>query len=546
VSRGAAALVTLFHSQRHYFHPSNYGAWSTSLGTFTGWVCGYLAREVGAQAARDEVAAGSGGGSCSAGTLVGGGGGGGRGGASLRVDDVTVLVETLLPLAHEMLFSKHPRVSENGEASLKVLALISPRLTAPATLALVLRAVDPVAAVNYAHQTPVAIKALARVLRPLLFPRPHIAPHLPVLLEYTLPGIDANDLSKTFSTVAFYVTLLGWLPVLGGSGGSGGGSGSSENAAFGRLGWVDAHAWPAGTDEAERGDLYDALEGLGCGAMLDWAIAVLDRLFKVLESRGEAAKVPPSGIDAMNTAAALAGGGDAGGGGGFASMMGAAGGHMDLALSYGIFALARSLFFQMDAEALRHACRHVAAWVAGGVHPHAAKSASLVLSQLGTVAPTEAAAALMPVLAGGGGLAAVSAREAAWRLRLLAGLTSGAGPALPLHAAALTAALRTGLASDDRRVRKAACKLLRHALLALTASRPAEYRSLPPSRWANVASPAEWRRVGEPLVQAPVTGGGGGAAALEIRWIEPSAATLRLAAQLLEEFVVGPAELLAS
>jgi Proteasome-substrate-size regulator, mid region len=70
---------------------------------------------------------------------------------------------------------------------------VTPQAVAASTLPLLCRALDPIEAINHTHQAPSAMRALARLVQPLLFPTPYIAPHLPLILEWSLPGIDPND-----------------------------------------------------------------------------------------------------------------------------------------------------------------------------------------------------------------------------------------------------------------------------------------------------------------------------------------------------------------
>lgn len=63
------------------------------------------------------------------------------------------------------------------------------------------------------RQAPAAIRALTAVFRPLMYPRPYLAPYVPALVELSLPGIDANDVLKTSVTLQLYHLILCWLPV---------------------------------------------------------------------------------------------------------------------------------------------------------------------------------------------------------------------------------------------------------------------------------------------------------------------------------------------
>ena len=65
------------------------------------------------------------------------------------------------------------------------------------------------------NSAPAAIRALTCLFHSLMYPRPYLAPYLPALLELTLPGLDANDVTKTTATLLLYHTILCWVPVQG-------------------------------------------------------------------------------------------------------------------------------------------------------------------------------------------------------------------------------------------------------------------------------------------------------------------------------------------
>lgn len=52
------------------------------------------------------------------------------------------------------------------------------------------------------------------LVRPLLWPRPLLAPYIAELLRNSLPGIDPNDIPKTSATLGFYSAFLGSVPLV--------------------------------------------------------------------------------------------------------------------------------------------------------------------------------------------------------------------------------------------------------------------------------------------------------------------------------------------
>lgn len=134
VSPGALNLLSLFRSLRTYFHPSNGGRWSLELGLMVNYVLHALAARVGAESVLRE------------------------GGiplpptGELTRDDAGFVVDALLPLVLEMVYSKDPSVMSLSNMSLSTLASLSPKTVAPSSAELILRALDPVASINHTHQ----------------------------------------------------------------------------------------------------------------------------------------------------------------------------------------------------------------------------------------------------------------------------------------------------------------------------------------------------------------------------------------------------------
>lgn len=48
---------------------------------------------------------------------------------------------------------------------------------------------------------------------PLMTPRPLLLDTLPTFLQWSLPGIDSNDVLKTMATLAFYNVLTSVVPI---------------------------------------------------------------------------------------------------------------------------------------------------------------------------------------------------------------------------------------------------------------------------------------------------------------------------------------------
>lgn len=309
--------------------------------------------------------------------------------------------------------------------------------------------------------------------------------------------------------------------------------------------WLDAGSADA-TNSADEDELYTACESLG-GAMMEWSVAVLDRIFEVLRHKDTSSRVRAGDLasDTMNVAAAmtgLGGSGRGGGGGGalIASMVG--GGRSDSPLTGLIALVAQQLFWMADEPATKMASTRMLRFVKDRPLPNAEKDVAAMVAVMTAARPAETVASFFPALCDGllatttpiGGTPLLTPGTSVvllrWRLRLLSGLASGGGVALLPHGPTLRRLIAAGIKHVDKGVRKSARKLLRKALLGLCVLRSAEMRSLPPARWANADSVVEWRRLCEPISPGEH----------DIKWIEPSPEGLALAANLLEDFLEQP------
>ena len=137
ISPGAKHLMSLFRGLRTYFHPSNGGRWTTDLAFLTSFVLSGLAERVGRETVLREA-----GRSPPTGTGTG----------ELTRGDAQLLVDSLLPLVLEMVYSKDMSVASLADNCLSLLASLSPKTVAPASAEVIFRALDPVASINHTHQ----------------------------------------------------------------------------------------------------------------------------------------------------------------------------------------------------------------------------------------------------------------------------------------------------------------------------------------------------------------------------------------------------------
>jgi hypothetical protein len=207
ISEGTADILRMLHFVTPYFNPSNIGTWTFTLGAFLHYLSYEVCHRVGIaaslEALKDQPKA--------ADALM-------RDEPYLEYIDIppkelVVLMDALLPLCQQALYSKNGNVGRAGEAALVYLAQIDPVHVTPPFLDFATRALD-ISAVNLAHQAPAALSALTRLIQPSLRRQPSILlSRLPELLRLSLAGIDSNDQNKTIRTLILYRNLTSWIPV---------------------------------------------------------------------------------------------------------------------------------------------------------------------------------------------------------------------------------------------------------------------------------------------------------------------------------------------
>jgi Proteasome-substrate-size regulator, mid region/Domain of unknown function (DUF3437) len=180
----------------NFFHPSNGGRWTSYLGSFLQAVSSYLAARVTAERGATKAGVDQ--------RVLGDAHQVAIAPAEDRLSDeyVDKLVGLLLPLVQQGLHSKHGSMTIQAATASRELATISPQTMVEPLLSLASECLE---SVSSPHRTTAALKLLASLtpvfLDPVLYPSGTAA--LPHALTLTLPGIDANDPSKTESTLRF-------------------------------------------------------------------------------------------------------------------------------------------------------------------------------------------------------------------------------------------------------------------------------------------------------------------------------------------------------
>jgi len=195
-----------------YFHPSNVGSWTYALGAFLNYfsyeLCGYVGLkgclpmlkmshpELYASLLESEPMLQN-----------------SNSSSIISSKGLVAILNALLPLSQQALYSKNQGVSQAGESSLLSLAQISPQYITPILLDFCLCALD-VSAIHTAHQAPAAISVISRLIQPgLRYCTKEFLNRLGFLLRLSLMGIDGNDFNKTIRTLILYRSLTGWLIV---------------------------------------------------------------------------------------------------------------------------------------------------------------------------------------------------------------------------------------------------------------------------------------------------------------------------------------------
>lgn len=480
LSTGTHLLLLLFRSVRVYFHPSNSGRWSGSLALLLASVCAELAQRVGYEhsvPAKKQTKLW-------------------WTGPQLSRADVGAVVDSLLPLVHELLYAKSRSLGSLGERSLCALASFCPNVVASRSVPFIMMALDPVGSINFVHQAPSAMLALARLAQPLLHPCPYIAPYLIQLLEWSLPGIDPNDFTKSFAALNLFAGVLTWtrVPI------------RDPTDLDTAVKWFDRPYDAHGGDEdaalfAAMDDTVQSLPGLG--------LACLERILLLIEHRGEIVKSTPANIDHLSTAAAMAGVGGPSSSGAGASI----GTARDELLTRCIQIVAAPLFASFGSDTLPTATRMLTSFALNSPAASTAKDMSLLLKAAARVNADLILHEVLPLLLDD--LLHKRAQSIAYRVRLLSGAVRYAGRAIIPYMSRLINCLHPLLGATNKDVRKAACKLLRHLLSCLSESY---------------------------TLEAPISRDSTTDVYSGISWHLPSPEELRLAGDLISEFALRPLE----
>lgn len=392
--------------------------------------------------------------------------------------EIAMIIDAMLPLCKQALYSKSGHVSQAGEAAMVYFAQIDPQHVTPSFLDFASRALD-ISAVNLSHQAPAALSVLARLVQPSLRTNPGILfSRLPDILALTLAGIDSNDRGKTIRTLIFYRSLTSWVPV----------------SSYVELGTDEQ------TDGTEKGtttissDLFesasrwrnskqyaDAIDGLPpnsplhqapgvsttlesiddvSSVMKDWTLELLERIFGLLRSSGEVEKATKriSGVSKHSSA--------------------------DVLQARNFVRVLKEcmlqVFVSMDDDTFGFALKRLVRFIDEETLPTAGKEASCLCQAAAAIREgghSPGLDALVPLLTDD--ISHQSTKTTVYRVRCLSGAVRSAGPCLLKHRKAISQTIDTCLMSEDKFILKAGCKLLRHTIATCAESYPLAFDAKP-------------------------------------------------------------------
>ncbi len=481
ISDGTEDVLLFLSFVSPYFHPSNTGAWTFPLGVLLHYIsyefCRRLARGASQNAIKKkypQLASKV----CEIEPYK-------EIDISLLPDHEIVLVlDSLLPLCQQTLYSKSSQVARAGESALLYLAQIDHKIC-PMFLDFAMRALD-ISSVTLSHQAPAALSVLSRLVPPSLKTNPSFfLERLPEILRLTLAGIDSNDQSKTIRTLIFYRIVTSWIPIGRPAVSNYRASSTSKEPGTWEFGkevpdavreisdsenyWVALRNLPKNSllyqaetsyemeDEEGNDRLFNLLEEASF-ALGDWSLSFLERIYDVLRAAGEQEKIGKSvGIASKHSSADAS---DAK--------------HFTLLLKQCI----SQVFSAMDDQIFLSAANSVASFIQSETLPLAVKYASILCESLCAARTDEdirnhspGLDLLLPCLVLN--LRSKSKATILYRVRCLAGAVRQSGSSALKHREDIFSVLRFTLdEQNDKKIFKAGCKLLRHLLSSQCESYP--------------------------------------------------------------------------
>ncbi|CDF36742.1 unnamed protein product [Chondrus crispus] len=188
----------------NYFHPSNTGRWSVTTCSFLVHTIAHFVSRVTNERRAEKAGLSE--------RIFGSKTQSAVAAAEHRLsrDFVNRVVNLLLPLMQQALHSKYGSVSVQAAGAARDLAILSPEIVIEPCL---VQAAEGLQSISSPHRTSAALRLLSSLTPVFMDPSffPNGVDFLPQILMLTLPGIDANDLSKTDATFKFIASAAGRL-----------------------------------------------------------------------------------------------------------------------------------------------------------------------------------------------------------------------------------------------------------------------------------------------------------------------------------------------
>ncbi|KAF8078288.1 hypothetical protein FPV67DRAFT_1663041 [Lyophyllum atratum] len=185
-SKAVDSLDRIITSTESFFHPSNFGPWTSTLTAFLNRLAAEFIKRL-----KEEQQE-----SCKTPVT-----------SRLTPEIRRSFVAILRTPALLAMFSKDPVCASYAQSSLRVMAILEPGMIMPELLE---RAYGGLEIVNETHRTTAVLNMLAGVALPLVSETTWSGGqrHLIPLLELCIPGIDLNDPSKTMCATVFIVSAI--------------------------------------------------------------------------------------------------------------------------------------------------------------------------------------------------------------------------------------------------------------------------------------------------------------------------------------------------
>lgn len=238
-------LRKLMHSIESFYHPSNEGPWTSPIGDFLLTLTINFAKRLEKQRKQQKDKESKVEPKNREAVIF-------EGSFLLTPEQVSQFVDIALPIAMTSMYSKSKQLVFCSRHIIKHISYLAPEKLFPQLME---RCSHALQTLTETHQAVTALETLALVVFPMLNHDhyPDGPKYLGELLMLTIPGIDSNDLRKTYACLQFYSSFLACIPL--------------------------SAKMPSSSKKSES-----TLESIPY--FEDWCIQFLDRLFQVLSSQG--------------------------------------------------------------------------------------------------------------------------------------------------------------------------------------------------------------------------------------------------------------------